>query len=385
MQLDTCEPVTTKFNLAAEAVSKTCRRRTLAPQALREEGCRKSLRGKTRMHLGFRFRAFTLATAGVFIAACGGGGNTPTANLASPDKQIYNVNITTEVSSYDPGQQTYSYEAAVGRTTFEALLKPKADLSDVQPAAASSYSVSSDGLTYTFHLRQNAKWSDGKSVTASDWVYGWQRVLNPALAAGYADPFFDGTVAGGQNYSTVDSTNTSAVDSYLQGLGLSAPDPNTFVIKLQHAAPFFKWVATLWVATPIRKDVVEQAAGGSFASTDATKAEAWAQNANTIISNGAFKVSEIVPKDHVTMVPNPGYWGGAPKIEKLTYYYVTDANTIYSEYQTGALDTINVPNADVALVQNDPVLSKQAHLVDQLTTFWVAYNTKRAPLDNADV
>src|ERR1700730_17228016 len=85
---------------------------------------------------------------------------------APASQQVLRVNDGTEPNSYDPGQQSYTYEAAVGRTAFEALLKPKADLSDVTGAAASSYDISSDGLTYTFHLRQNAKWSDGKPVTA---------------------------------------------------------------------------------------------------------------------------------------------------------------------------------------------------------------------------
>src|SRR5690348_1745946 len=291
MQLDTCESATTEFSLAAEAVSKTCRRRTLAPLALREEGCRMSLRGKTRMHLR-SIRALTLVTAAVFAAvACGGQSGTTGAQMAAADKQILRVNDVTEPNSYDPTQQTYSYEYAVGREVFEPLLSPKADLSDVQPAAAASYSVSSDGLTYTFKLRDNAKWSDGKAVTASDWVYGYKHFLNPALAAGYVDPFFDGTIKGADGYGNVDVTSASAIDTFLSGLGLSAPDPKTFVITLQHPAPFFKWVVSLWVAVPLRQDVVEQAAGGAFASTDTTKPEAWANNAQTIVGNGPYKIS----------------------------------------------------------------------------------------------
>jgi oligopeptide transport system substrate-binding protein len=338
------------------------------------------------MQLGTRIRAVALASAGLFVvAACGGSPAAPSLNLAPAAQQILRVNDGTEPNSYDPTQETYSYEAAVGRNTFEALLKPKADNSDVQPAAAKSYDVSSDGLTYTFHLQPNAKWSDGKPVTASDWVYGYQHLLNPALAAGYVDPFFDGTIAGAANYGSVDVTSASAIDSFISGLGLSAPDANTFVIKLQHPAAYFKWVVTLWVASPIRKDVVESAAGGTFASTDTTKPETWANSATTIIGNGPFKISEIVSKDHVTLVPNPNYWGGAPKIQQLIYYFIADGNTAFSKYQTGALDIINTPIADVTVVRGDAVLSKQAHLYPELTTFWMDYNTKVAPFDNPDV
>ncbi len=335
------------------------------------------------MQLGTRLRAVALTTAGVLLVACGTS-TTTSANIATPDKQILRVNDGTEPNSYDPGQETYTYEAAVGRNVFEPLLTPKSDLSDVQPAAASSYDVSSDGLTYTFHLRTNAKWSDGQPLTGADFVYGWQRLLNPALAAGYVDPFFDQTVAGAQTYGSVDPSSASAVDSFIQGLGLSAPDDHTFVVKLQHPAAYFKWVATLWVSAPIRKDVVEKAAGGSFASTDTTKAEMWAQSASTIIGNGPFKISEIVSKDHVTLVPNTNYWGGAGKLQQIILYFIADGNTAFSKYQTGALDQINVPIADVTVVKSGP-LSKEAHLLPELTVFWMTYNTKRAPLDNPNV
>jgi oligopeptide transport system substrate-binding protein len=319
------------------------------------------------------------------VAACGGSSGTPSANLAPAAQQILRVNTLVEPNSYDPTQETYSYEGSVGHETFEALLKPKADLSDVQAAAAKSYDVSSDGLTYTFHLQPNAKWSDGKPVTASDWVYGYRHFLNPALAAGYVDPFFDGTIAGAQNYGSVDVTSASAIDSFLSGLGLSAPDANTFVIKLQHPAAYFKWVVTLWVAVPLRKDIVESAAGGTFPSTDTTKPEVWANNPNSIIGNGPFKISEIVSKDHVTLAPNNNYWGGAPKIQQLIYYFIADGNTAFSKYQTGALDIINTPVADVTVVRGDATLSKQAHLYPELTTFWMTFNTQKAPFDKADV
>src|SRR5882762_5334771 len=172
-----------------------------------------SLRGKTRMQLGTRIRAVALASAGMFVVAACGGSNTVSENLAPADQQILRANNGTEPNSFDPTQQTYTYEAAVGRHVFEQLLRPKLDLSDVEAAAAKSYDVSSDGLTYAFHLQTTAKWSDGKPVTSSDWVYGFKHLLNPALAAGYVDPFYDGTIAGAQDYGSVDVSSATAIDS----------------------------------------------------------------------------------------------------------------------------------------------------------------------------
>jgi oligopeptide transport system substrate-binding protein len=334
-----------------------------------------------------RIRAVALASAGMFaVAACGGSTGTPSANLAPADKQILRVNDGTEPNSYDPTQQTYTYEAGVGREVFETLLKSNAAGTDVQPAAAEKYDVSSDGLTYTFHLRSNGKWSDGQPVKAADFVYGFKHLLNPALAAGYVDPFFDGTIAGADKYTDYSPSSSAAdIDKFLASLGLSAPDANTFVVKLQHPAAYFKWVVTLWMAVPIRQDVVEKAAGGTFASNDATKPLVWANNAATIVGNGPFKISEIVAKDHATLVPNTNYWGGAAKLQQIIEYFIADGNTVFSKYQTGALDAITVPIADVTVVRGDPKLGKQAQVYPKLTTFWMTFNTHKAPFDQAKV
>src|SRR5215471_8715098 len=318
--------------------------------------------------------------------ACGGNSNGTSSTSAAPaDQQVLRINDGTDPNSLDPTQQTYTYEAAVGRLTFQPLLMPNAGLTDVQPAAAKSYDVSSDGLTYTFHLRPEAKWSDGKPVVAADFVYGWKHFMNPALAAGYVDPFFDNTLAGGADYSNVDVKSASAIDKFLSGLGLSAPDDHTFVVKLAAPAGYFKWVASLWVAIPLRKDVVEQAAGGAFPSTDTTKAEAWENDPKTIVGNGLFKISDYTPKDHLTLVPNANYWDGPPKLQKIVYSFISDANTAFAKYRTGDLDVLNVPISNVDVVKQDPVLSKQAKLYPKLSTFWMTYNSKQAPLDNPDV
>ncbi len=337
------------------------------------------------MQIGGWIRAVSLVSGAVFLAACGGNSGTTSANLAPDSQQILRANNGVEPNSFDPTQQTYTYERAVGVQTFDSLFRAKSDGSDVEPMGATSFDVSSDGLTYTFHLRQNAKWSDGKPVVAADWVYGWKHLLNPALAAGYVDPFFDGTVKGASGYGNVDTSSASAVDSFLDGLGLSAPDDHTFVIKLDHPAAYFKWVTTLWMGTALRKDVIEQAAGGQFASTDATKAEAWANNASTIIGNGPYMIKEIAAKDHVTLVPNPNYWGPKPHLQQIIYYEIADGNTAYSQYNTGALDIIGVPLADVTVVRQDPKLSKEAVLIPTLSQYWISFNTTKAPLDDKNV
>lgn len=331
------------------------------------------------MHLGFRFRALTLATAGLVmaVAACGpqsGGGN---GNQAPPDKQVLHVNDGTEPSTLDPTQQQWVYEGSVGRIMYEALVKAKPDLSDVEGAAASSWDISSDGLTWTFHIRSGEKYSDGNPVVASDFVTSYKRILDPTVAAPYADPFFDGTIAGAQNYANIDAKDSSAVSSFLAGIGVSAPDDKTFVVKLQNPAPWFKWVASLWLAAPIEKS--DLTAGGS--SFGAVAADA----PTKMHGNGPFALSEVVPKDHITLVPNKNY-RTQPILQKVIYYEIEDANVEYANFQNGQLDmTQGVPPADVATVKGDPKLSKELQTASQLTTFWIDYNVKKPPLDNADL
>lgn len=334
------------------------------------------------MQVGIRVRALALATAGLCVAAaCGNnnnGGNGAAA--APPDKQIMNVNIGTEPSTLDPTQQQWVYEASVGRLMFEALVKPKVSngsITDVEGAAASTWDVSSDGLTWTFHLRSDGKYSDGTPVVAADFVTAYKRILDPTVAAPYADPFFDGNIDGGQNYGSVDAKDPAAVATYLNGLGVSAPDDKTFVVKLQHPAPYFKWVASLWLASPLKASEIT-ASGSSFGAVSADAP-------TKVIGNGPFKLSEVVPKDHITLVPNTNY-RTQPKIQKVVEYEITDANVEYANFLNGQLDmTEAVPPANVATVLGDPKLSKEVVKTPSLTTFWIDYNTTKPPFNNLDL
>jgi oligopeptide transport system substrate-binding protein len=314
-------------------------------------------------------------------AACGNNNSTGNgATPASADKQVMHVNLGTEPSTLDPTQQQWVYEASVGRLVFEALLKPKATngtITDVEGAAASSWDVSSDGLTWTFHLRSDGKYSDGSPVVAADFVTSYKRILDPTVAAPYADPFFDGNILGADKYGSIDAKDPAAVKSFLDGIGVSAPDDKTFVVKLQHPAPYFKWVASLWLASPLKAS--EIAAGGtSFGAVSSTAP-------SQIIGNGPFKISEVAPKDHITLVANTSY-RTQPKIQKVIYYEITDANVEYANFLNGQLDmTEAVPPADVSTVLNDPKLSKEVIRTPTLTTYWIDYNTTKPPFNNKDL
>jgi ABC-type oligopeptide transport system substrate-binding subunit len=311
-------------------------------------------------------------------AACGGGTTGGGGTPAPADKQILRVQTDTEPGTFDPTQQSWVYEANVGRTTFEALVRPKADLSDIEAAAASSWKISPDGLTWTFTLRPDGKYSDGTTVKAADFVYSYKRILDPSLAAPYADPFYDGIIAGAQDYGNVDPKDASAVAKFIDGIGVSAPDDKTFAVKLQHPAPWFKWVASLWVAAPLKKSNVDAVGYKDFgAVTDKAPTQ--------IIGNGPFKISEVVAKDHISLVPNPSY-RVKPILQKVNLVLVSDSIAAYAKFQNGEIDmTRGVPPANVASVLSDPKLSKQYLRSPTLLVYWNWFNTKAKPLDNADL
>ena len=331
------------------------------------------------MQLGIRIRAVALVTAGLFVAVACGGSSTTTQTAAKD--QFLTINIGVEPVSLDPGQTQYDYEASVVRQNFEALVIAKNDLSGVRPGAAASWETSTDGLKWTFHLQPNGKWSDGTPVTAGDFVYAWQRILDPRLAAPYADPFFDGAIKGSEHYGDLDPKKNTPAEftAYINGLGLSAKDDKTFVVTLQQPTPYFQWLASLWMAAPVKQSVVSKAP------------DTWSTKVETLISNGPFKISEIAAKDHITLVTNPNWWGWASKpagqqhLTKITMLEISDEVAAFQKYQNGELDLGGVPLSQTDSVRADPVLSKQLSSSPVLVSFWIQYNTKKAPFDNAKV
>jgi oligopeptide transport system substrate-binding protein len=224
------------------------------------------------------------------VTAC----NSPTSLTQGPKlakDQTLRLLLEDQPGSLDPGQTQYPYETAVLRAISEPLLKPMADLSGVVPAAAQSYDVAAGGAVFVFHLRQAAGYSDGTPVKAQDFVYAWQRLIDPRLAAPEG-PFFAGTILNGDKVSVLDPQRDAAkIDAALNTLGLKALDDNTFQVTLAQPDPAFIWLAAMPAGAPVRQDLVKK------------NGDKWAAGPDTLITNGPFRVSEMVANDHITMGP----------------------------------------------------------------------------------
>ena len=287
--------------------------------------------------------------------------------------QVLRVMLEDQPSTLDPGQTdpTHLYETGVLRAISEPLLKPNPDLSGVVPAAAQSYEVNADGTAYVFHLRSNAKYWDGTPVKADDFVYAWQRLIDPRLAAPN-ETLFAGAVLNGERVSLLDPQRDAAtIDNALKTLGLKAVDDYTFQVQLAHPDPAFIWLAALPASAPIRQDVV------------AKNGDKWATEPLTLVTNGPFKVSEMVQNDHISVVPNPGYWAGKPTLTRIDFEIVNDGSAALSQYRSKKLDVIRVDLPQSSDVTQDDALKRQLVKTPDLTVFWMSFRVNSPPLDNA--
>ncbi len=302
------------------------------------------------------------------LAACDTGGLTSGPKLAGD--QTLHAMITDQPSSLDPGQTQYASETAVLRAISEPLLKPAPDLNGVVPAAAQGYETNGDGTAYVFHLRAAARYWDGTPVRAQDFVYAWQRLIDPRLASP-DEALFAGAVLNGDRVSLLDPQRDAAsIDSALATLGLKAVDDYTFQVQLTRPDPAFVWLATLPAGAPIRKDVV------------AKNGDKWATSPETLVTNGPFKVSEMVANTRIVVDRNPRYWGARPLLTRIDFEVVNDGAAALAKYRSGALDEIAVDLPQAGTVAGDATLSRQLIKTPDLTVFWMTFRTDSPPLDN---
>jgi len=304
------------------------------------------------------------------ITAC----NSPTSLTQGPrlaKDQTLRVLLEDQPGSLDPGQTQYAYETAVLRAISEPLVKPTPDLSGVVPAAAQSYDVVAGGKVFVFHLRSAAGYSDGTPVKAQDFVYAWQRLIDPRLASPEGT-FFAGTILNGDKVSNLDPQRDAAnIDAALNTLGLKALDDTTFQVTLAQPDPAFIWLAAMPAAAPIRQDVVKK------------NGDKWAASPDTLITNGPFKVAAMVPNDHISVIPNPHYWGARPALTAIDFEVVNDGAAALTKFRGGQLDETSVQPAQAAGVAGDSSLKLDLVKTPDLTVFWITFRVNASPTSNA--
>jgi dipeptide transport system substrate-binding protein len=282
---------------------------------------------------------------------------------ASPEKgkeakKILRLNNGNEPTSFDPpiGFDGVSWNAlnnlGEGLTRLGKDHKPEA-------AAAEKWDVSSDGKVYTFHLRKDAKWSNGKPVTAEDFEYAWQRMLSPELAspAAFLAYFIEGAEAYNTGSGSADGVKVKAVDKY------------TFEVKLISPQAFFLSVITNPSFFPVPKEVAE-------------KNPNWAKEASTFVGNGPFKLTKWEHSKEMVFEKNEHYWDAkSVKLDGVKWAMVNDPNTEYQMYQTGELDSSSVPSE----LAEKLIKEGKVKMEDQAGLEFYRFNVKMEPFQNAKI
>ena len=264
--------------------------------------------------------AMTLLTALVGSTFLGCGSTENTVSSGNVEQKIV-YNIDENPKTIDPQLNSAVDGSKVIRNTFEGLMR-EIENGEVENGIAEGYEVSEDGLVYTFHIRDNAKWSDGEDVTAKDFEYAWKRALNPNTAAEYAYQLF--YIKNGEAYNKGEA---SADD-----VGIKVVDNKTIEVTLESAVPYFVSLLAMPVYYPVRQDIIEE------------NGDKWALSPETYVSNGPFKMTEWSEKESMTFIKNENYWDADNvKLETLVFRLIDDQTTTLSAFKNGELDIMEQP------------------------------------------
>ena len=235
--------------------------------------------------------------------------------------QTYTYRLLDDIKSFDPQINTDVEGAGIMRDLFEGLLNED-PLGNLIPGAATEYTVSDDKLTYTFLLR-DAKWSNGDTVTANDFVYAWRRLVDPNVASEYA---WYMELMGVKNASEVVKGELPP-----DQLGVRAVDDKTFEVVIKNALPYFASMTVHGSTFPVSQKVVEE-----FGSD-------WTKPGN-LVGNGAYVLTEYRPGEKVVRERNPLYWDNDnTHIDKTVALVINDENQALTRYLAGELDKTHVP------------------------------------------
>lgn len=270
--------------------------------------------------------AATIALSASIFAGCGSS-STSTSATASGNKVI-KVNLGADPKTIDPGLNNSVEGSKVIVNAFEGLTNLDKD-EKVIPGVAEKWDVSKDGLHYTFHLRKDAKWSDGKPVKASDFEYAWKRVLNPDTASEYATQLF--YLKNGEAYNQ--SKNEKATKkATADEVGVKATDDYTLDVTLEGATSYFLSLQAFPTYMPVRKDIVE------------SHPKDWTIKPETYVSNGPFMMKEHKMKDSINFVKSPNYWGSKDvKLDGIQFKVLEQESSYFAAFKTGQLDMIDKP------------------------------------------
>ena len=256
------------------------------------------------------------------------------------------LNLSSEPDYLDPALNSSVDGACLAANAFSGLYTYNSDGVCV-PACAEGYVVSDDGLTYTVTLKEGLKWSDGSDLTAADFEYSWKRAAADETAADYAYMF-------------------NGIAGFPNDLAVKAVDDRTFEFTLTAPCAYMEDLMAFPTFFPLKQSVVE-----SYEDWQ-TSPGGWCQDAGNWVSNGAYVLTSWDHDVSMTYEKNP-YWYDADKVTVDKLEYMLDDTAIFAAYNAGDIDFADsVPTDEVASLLDNP----EFHIVDELGTYYVAFNCK---------
>ncbi|MBO1870327.1 peptide ABC transporter substrate-binding protein [Lachnoanaerobaculum sp. Marseille-Q4761] len=266
-------------------------------------------------------------------------------------KKILTIQLGPDVESIDPALNSAVDGANYILYAFENLLKIDKE-GKVVPGLAEKYEISDDQLTWTFHLRDGLKWSDGSDFTAEDFVYSWQRMVDPNVAAPYAQTVLGMVEGYDEAIGKPDAEGNTTIDPDPTKLKVEAPDDKTLIVHMAKPTPYFDKLAAFVSLSPVKKDVVEANPDG------------WSIDPKTYISTGPFKLTEWKPGSYLMFEKNENYWDAdSVKLDGIKCLLMEDQNAAFSAYESGdALMIKSIPTQEITTLKEradyylDPIL-----------------------------
>jgi oligopeptide transport system substrate-binding protein len=270
--------------------------------------------------------------------------------------QILHRGNGAEPESLDPHITTGVPEANLQRDLFEGLVAEAAD-GKIGPGTAERWDISPDGLVYTFHLRADAKWSNGDPVTAQDVVYSFRRLLDPKTASKYA--FMQWPMKNGEKFSKGEITDPAA-------LGIKAIGERTVEVTLEQPTPYYIGLLAHHASYIVPRKAIE------------THAERWTRAGN-LVSNGAYKLDAWTPQDRIKLVKNPNYHDAKSlRIDEVYFYPTEDLQAELKRYRAGELDiTYKIPPDQIDWAKQN--LPNEIKLTPYFGTYYYAFNLTKPP------
>ncbi len=290
------------------------------------------------------------------------GGSTPAPSGTDAPKTEQKIiyALPKEPEEMDPTLNVYSRSSIVLQNLFRGLYKLDEAGKKPVPALAESYDLDPSGVKYTFHINKNAKWSDGKPVTAQDFEYSWKRVLNPDVASGAA--FYLYYLKNGQKYN---EKQAQASD-----VGVKAIDDATLEVTLESPTPYFLDLLCVTAYFPVRKDVVEGKQG-------------WTKSPESYLSTGPFTLAEMKPKEKYVLKKNPNYVDADKvKLDTLEIVFIESPEAELAAYNNNEINVSdNVGHEAMTQFKDSPELFS----IPRIGTYYFDIHTEKKPFDDARV